>query len=67
MHALVLTNSVTDLSLIVNTKMKYLIAMSTSIIFPISNWTIVAGRVRLNFGYVSFKVRLVLFWSEIWY
>jgi len=25
------------------------------------------GKVRLNFGEVSFQVRLVLFWSEIWY
>jgi len=24
------------------------------------------GKVRLNFGWVSFKVRLVLFWSGIW-
>jgi len=25
------------------------------------------GKVRLNFGWVSFKVRLVLFRSGIWY
>jgi len=25
------------------------------------------GKVRLNFGWVSFKVRLVLIWSGIWY
>jgi len=25
------------------------------------------GKVRLNFGWVSFEVRLVLFWLEIWY
>jgi len=27
----------------------------------------VVGKVRLNFGKVSFRVRLVLFWSGIWY
>ena len=26
-----------------------------------------AGKVRLNFGVFRFKVRLVLFWSGIWY
>ena len=25
------------------------------------------GNVRLTFGWVSFKVKLVLFWSGIWY
>jgi len=35
-HALVLTNIFTDLSLIVNRKMKYWIAMNTIIIFTIS-------------------------------
>jgi len=25
------------------------------------------GKVTLNFGWASFKVRLVLFWSWIWY
>jgi len=25
------------------------------------------GKVRLSFGWVSFKFRLVLFWSGIWY
>jgi len=47
-HALVLTNSLTELSLIVNRKMKYWIAMSTIIIFTISiqdmsNWAIIVG------------------------
>jgi len=46
--------------------------MSTIIIFTISiqdisNWAIMVGNVRLNFGWVSFEVRLVLFWSGIWY
>ena len=66
MHALVLINSLTDLSLIVNRKMKYRIVMSTIIIFTISiqdisNWAIMVGKVRLNFGWFGFKVRLVLF------
>jgi len=26
-----------------------------------------AGKCRLNFGQVKFNVRLVLFWSGIWY
>ena len=32
-----------------------------------SNWAITVGKVRLNFSQVSFKVRLVVFWSGIWY
>jgi len=40
------------------------------IILPYQFWTYQTGllwKVRLNFGWVSFKVRLVLFWSGIWY
>jgi len=31
-----------------------------------SNWAIVVGKVRLNFGKISLEVRLVLVWSGIW-
>ena len=55
MHALLLNNSLIDLSVIVNRKMKCCIAMSRIIIFTISisvisNWAIMVSKVRLKFG-----------------
>jgi len=52
-----LTDSLTNLSLIVNRTMKHWLAMSTIIIFTISiedisKWAIMVGKGRLNFGLV---------------
>ena len=54
-HALDLTNSLTDLSVIVNRKIEYWIAMSTIIIYTISiydisNWAIVVGKAKFWLG-----------------
>ena len=59
MHALVLTNSLSDLSMVVTRKMKYGIAMSRIIIFTISiygisNWPIVVGKVKFCLGWCYF-------------